>query len=360
MTLASLQTPALVIRLARVRRNVDRTLELIGGRAERWRPHVKTAKIPEVLDLLLARGVRRFKCATSREAQVLLSRATEPVDLLVAMAHRGANMERIVRIGQEFPRHTLSIIVEDPEYAEEIRRFAPNWGLYLDLNPGFDRTGIPRDDHERVLACARAAGPMLRGLHDYEGHVRSPDPAERERTCSRIYHELIEIAEGLVREGHSIRELVTSGTPTFANALEFEPFASYDHQVSPGTVVYWDANSEVFGLDGFGPAATVLTHVVSCPAPDRVTCDAGGKAVDAAGGNPCARVVEWPGLRAGTPSEEHLPLTVETGPIPELGRLLELIPSHVCPTVNLAGQAALVDDQHEVRVVPVAARGHEL
>ena len=63
-------TPALVVDLAAVRRNVDAVLRLTAGPA-RWRPHVKTAKIPEVFALYAAAGIRRFKCATTREADVL-------------------------------------------------------------------------------------------------------------------------------------------------------------------------------------------------------------------------------------------------------------------------------------------------
>ena len=52
-----LQTPALVVYLDRVRANVQRVIELAGG-ADRWRPHLKTTKIPEVWAELLAAGVR--------------------------------------------------------------------------------------------------------------------------------------------------------------------------------------------------------------------------------------------------------------------------------------------------------------
>jgi D-serine deaminase-like pyridoxal phosphate-dependent protein len=92
---------------------------------------------------------------------------------------------------------------------------------------------------------------------------------------------------------------------------------------------------------------------------DRVTLDAGSKAVDAAAGDPCASSLAWPGLRALTPSEEHLPLAVEAGPAPELGARLELVPRHVCPTINLAGEAVLLEGGRVKAVVPVAARGHE-
>ena len=66
------------------------------------------------------------------------------------------------------------------------------------------------------------------------------------------------------------------------------------------------------------------------------------------------------GLVAETPSEEHLPLRVVSGPRPPRGEILELFPRHVCPTVNLAEEALLLDGGELVGRVPVSARAHDL
>ena len=113
------------------------------------------------------------------------------------------------------------------------------------------------------------------------------------------------------------------------------------------------------GIPGFRHAALVQATVISHPIADRVTCDAGSKALDAAAGDPCAAVVNWDGLEALTPSEEHLPLRVLSGRAPPLGQLLHLVPTHVCPTVNLADQAALLEGDEVTGIVQVRARGHE-
>lgn len=103
----------------------------------------------------------------------------------------------------------------------------------------------------------------------------------------------------------------------------------------------------------------MLATVVSAPTALRRTLDAGSKAVDAACGTPCCAVAGWPGLEPQEPSEEHLPLLVRSGPAPAPGARLELIPRHVCPTVNLHERAVLLEGEEIVAVVPVAARGHE-
>jgi D-serine deaminase-like pyridoxal phosphate-dependent protein len=107
------------------------------------------------------------------------------------------------------------------------------------------------------------------------------------------------------------------------------------------------------------PAALVLTRVVSHTARDIATCDAGSKSIAAEAGVPCAFVLGDASLEALLPSEEHLPLRA-SGERPPRGATLLLVPVHVCPTVNLAEQAVLVEAGVAPRIVPVAARAHEL
>ena len=103
--LAALQTPALVVYMDRVRDNVERILAIVGG-ADRWRPHLKTTKIPEVWTELLRAGVHHFKCATTREAAIMLDVATafgKRVDLLVAYPHRGPSLRRLGELAAGTP-----------------------------------------------------------------------------------------------------------------------------------------------------------------------------------------------------------------------------------------------------------------
>jgi hypothetical protein len=71
-------------------------------------------------------------------------------------------------------------------------------------------------------------------------------------------------------------------------------------------------------------------------------------------------VLGWPGLVALAPSEEHLPLCVTSGPVPARGEVLTLVPRHICPTVNLAEEAVLVDSGRVRATAAVSARAHDL
>jgi D-serine deaminase-like pyridoxal phosphate-dependent protein len=90
-----------------------------------------------------------------------------------------------------------------------------------------------------------------------------------------------------------------------------------------------------------------------------VTCDAGHKSVSADAGVPTCVVAGRPELTPLKPSEEHLPIEVTGGEVPQIGELLYLIPRHVCPTVNNFDDALIVEQGRVVSVERVTARGHE-
>jgi len=356
-------SPALVIDRGRVVHNVERVLERIGDPA-RWRPHVKTTKSPRIWRELVERGVRRFKCATTREARELAGLLAEQGvegDVLLAHPARGPALEELGEIAAAHLTCRFAVLSEDPAHVAQV---PAGVGLFVDLNPGFDRTGIPFDRREDILAVARAAGDRLRGLHAYEGHRTESDPELRRERAFAGYRELLELAAALEAEGLAIGELCTSGTPAFPCALDFPGFAELEagrHTVSPGTVVLHDARSQeqVPGL-GLLPAAVVFTRVVSRPASGRFTCDAGSKSIAAEAGHPCAFAVGHPEFVARVPSEEHLPFECAPAEVPELGSELYLVPRHVCPTVNLAETALLVEDGEELERFPVSGRAHDL
>ena len=110
--------------------------------------------------------------------------------------------------------------------------------------------------------------------------------------------------------------------------------------MSPGTIVLSDLRSaEAARLLGLRQAAYVATRVISS-SPGRLTLDAGSKAINPDVPAPGCRVLGEPALHPQTPSEEHLPLRSD-GQLPRRGAALLLVPRHVCPTVNLAEQAAI-------------------
>jgi len=355
-------TPALAIYEDIVDSNIDFTLKLLGGDPARWRPHVKTAKLEYVLRKYLDRGLTKFKCSTSLELATLC-RIGAP-DVLIAYPLVGANARRVRDLANQFTGTRVSALVETPAQVEAWA--ASPVSLFVDINPGMDRTGIRQDYPAEVVSVARRildVGCEFRGLHYYDGQLGNLDLEERELVAHRGYDSLMHIVETLERERITVAEVITAGTPAFPCTLTYSRFAemSSAHTASPGTVVYGDCTSiaQLPADWGYRPAAVVVSTVVSHPAPGRITCDAGHKTVSADAGSPTCAVLGRPDLVPAKPSEEHLPIDVKDDPRPDIGEMLFLIPRHVCPTVNNFDQALLIRDGRIIAVEAVTARGRE-
>ncbi len=354
---ASLLTPALAIYPAIVDSNIAATLRLLGGDPNRWRPHLKTAKLGFIMKKLAARGVVNAKCSTTVELAAACESGMK--DVLLAYAVVGANAKRVRQIAGQYPNVRISVLVEN--VAQIAAWSGSRVGIFVDVNPGMDRTGISQDAIAAILDVVRAAGSQFRGLHYYDGHMSAASLEEREKLVHKGYGRLMEI---VAEVDVPIEEVITSGTPAFPCAATYAPFQSgkFVHRASPGTVVYSDATSikQLPAEWGYQPAALVVSTVVSHPKPNVVTCDAGHKSVSADAGIPTCSVAGRPDLTPLKPSDEHLPIEVSAGAVPEIGDLLYLIPRHVCPTVNNFDDAGIVEHGRAIGVEHVTARGHEI
>ena len=356
-------TPALVVYPEIISSNIAQTLRLLDGDANRWRVHIKTAKLEYTLRMLAERGVRHFKCATTLE--LLVACRSGAKDVLVAYPMVGANARRVNEIANAHPHVRISVLAENEEQVRQWR--GSSIGVFSDINPGMNRTGIEQSHGAEVVNLVRAArdaGLEFRGLHYYDGQYGGLDESERIAAAHAGYDALLKVVSEVERSGVSVPEVITAGTPTLPCSLAYERFRGqrFVHRVSPGTVTYNDATSlaQLPKEYGLRPAVLVLTRVVSRPRKGVVTCDAGHKAVSADAGVPTCVVVWHPELTPLSPSEEHLPMAVAGDAAgPEVGEPLYLLPRHVCPTVNNFDCALLVRNGQIAAVEKVTARGHE-
>lgn len=355
----SILTPALLIYPEIVDTNISATLRMIGNDANRWRPHIKTAKISAVLRQMITRGVRNFKCSTTLE--LLTACEAGASDVLLAFAVMGANARRVAQIAEQFPATQVSVLIESAEQAQVWR--GTKAGIFIDVNSGMNRTGVAQEDVRGIVGLATDVGAQLRGVHYYDGHMSGVPAAEREVRAHSGYDKLFAIVETLDAERVEIGEVITSGTPAAPFAASYRRFrgAPFLHSISPGTVVYNDLTSlEQLPDCGYGPAALVLGTVVSHPTARSITCDAGHKSVSVDAGVPNCAVLGWPRLQPLKPSEEHLPIESSDGfELPALGAKLYLLPRHVCPTVNNFDEALMIVEGKVRATERVSARGHE-
>eukprot|EP00811_Abedinium_folium_P033283 NODE_6258_length_1687_cov_10.746154.p1 GENE.NODE_6258_length_1687_cov_10.746154~~NODE_6258_length_1687_cov_10.746154.p1 ORF type:complete len:439 (+),score=110.77 NODE_6258_length_1687_cov_10.746154:101-1417(+) len=366
-----LLSPSLVVHLDKVRRNVDKLVELCGSR---WCPHLKTTKLPEVWEVLLSKGIRRFKCTTTREASVFLNVASRlgvrGVLLIVAYPVSAPGLRCLSELAATSSDAVrFAVLREDAASCAEVPE---NLGVYADVNVGMNRTGLRivgvdggapgwRDE---LLAMANALGPRFLGLHAYEGHLGASDTD----ACDVAYQAVADAAQSLRSAGREVLHVITSGSETFAYALQHPRLKEFpDHSVSPGIPIFHDFGSELLKphTRGLEPAAVVLSRVVSLPAPGIVTVEAGAKSVDAASGDPCCFALGRQGWEPLHPSEEHMKIRIPDGATPpKRGEVVWLITRHICCSINLAETALLVDrDSHgnvTCRPAAVSARAHDL
>jgi D-serine deaminase-like pyridoxal phosphate-dependent protein len=359
---AGILTPALLIDLDAVDHNISTTIRLLGSDPVRWRPHVKTSKLEAAMRRLVAHGVTQAKCATTLELHTMLRAGI--TDALISYSVTDVAAARVRALAAEFPDARISALAERPTQIQLWE--GSRVGLFLDVNSGMNRTGMPAEPL-RVVRLAREIaerGIEFRGLHFYEGHLNQDELAERTRLAHAAYDKLLEIIAAFEHAGVAVPEVITSGTPALPCALAYKKFLgrAFRYQVSPGTIVYGDVRSQqqLPREWGLRCAVTVLSTVVSRPGDDIVTCDAGHKAVSADAGDPTCAVLDHDGLTPLHPSEEHLPIRIARGArAPEPGSLLRLLPRHVCPTVNNFDHAVMLRGGAVETVELVTARGHE-
>ena len=155
----TLPTPSLIVLMDRVRANVQAMISAAGGDPTRWRPHLKTTKLRPVWRELLVAGVRSFKCATVREATLLLDLVSEEgfegVDLLVAYPLSRPNVQRLAELAAAHGDVKVAVLCEDEQGVADTPQGLEIW---LDVNPlHYNRTGAPAenaDQHAAVVAAA--------------------------------------------------------------------------------------------------------------------------------------------------------------------------------------------------------------
>ncbi|PRY46955.1 D-serine deaminase-like pyridoxal phosphate-dependent protein [Spirosoma oryzae] len=341
----ALDTPALVIYPDRVRQNIDRLLAYVDD-VSRLRPHVKTHKSPDASRLLLDAGIRKFKCATIAEAE-MLAEAGAP-DVLLAYQPVGAKQQRLIALIRAYPDTRFACLIDNLGTAEQLAERATDAGLsipvYLDLNVGMNRTGILADDRAATLyqQLATLSGIQPVGLHAYDGHLRDTDLSVRAARCDAAFAPVAQLREQLRALGFD-PIIVAGGSPTFPIHAQ-RP----DVECSPGTFIYWDKGyGTTLPEQPFEPAALVVGRVISLPTPTTLCIDIGHKSV-AAEGELAQRLtfLNAPDLRATGQSEEHLTVDAGDDHSYRIGDVLYGLPHHICPTVALFDRARTIEQGH--------------
>jgi len=334
-------SPSLLVYPDRIAANIDLMVELAGD-ADKLRPHVKTHKLAEVIQMQLERGVKKFKCATLSEMEMVAGAGAG--DVLLAYQPVGPNIKRLRTLADKFSETRLAAVADDGSVvaalSEAFEGAAKPLDLYLDLDCGMHRTGIsPGPDAQAVYqAFVDSPNVQAAGLHVYDGHIHDHPIEERRARCEAAFAPILEFRRELEADGLPVPDMVVSGTPTFAIHAQFKY-----RDCSPGTTVLWD-----FGYGDnyedlkFQWAALLLTRVISKPGPNRLCLDLGHKAVAADKPQPRVQLLGLPDINPLVHSEEHLMVATDMAADFAVGDCLYAVPVHICPTVALHDEVVVV------------------
>lgn len=352
-----LLSPSLLIHRELLRRNLESMIALARG-ADRLRPHVKTHKMAEVVRLCERMGIRKHKCATIAEAE-MVARAGGS-DILLGYPTVGPNIERLARLVRAYPEATFRAVVDHPDLARALssalERTDQPLPVLIDLEVGMGRTGIMPGDAalELALLVDRLPNLVLDGLHAYDGHIHDTDLAERRRSAQPGIERTLRLRDQIQARGVPVSRLVMGGAPTFpVHATLDEPGV----ECSPGTCTLFDVGYATRYPDlPFVPAAILLTRVISQPRPGRLCLDLGHKAVAADPPGARLTLLGIPEATLGGQSEEHLVVeTPHAGQYPP-GTPVLALPTHICPTCALHRRVYVIEGGDLVDEWEVSAR----
>lgn len=339
-----LDSPVLVVYPERVKANIATAVSMVDD-VRRLRPHIKTSKCAETIDLMMAAGILKFKCATIAEAE-LLGICKAP-DVLMAYQPTGPKLQRFVQLVKKYPATGFACVTDNKKAAQEMATVFSAHGItvpvYIDLNVGMNRTGIAPGpqviDLYQYCSALKSITPI--GLHAYDGHIRDIDFEERSKKCDAVFLEVATLQHALENDGFKKPVIIMGGSPTFSVHCKRK-----DIECSPGTFVYWDKGySDLCPEQHFLPAVLVISRIISLPVEGRITADLGHKSI--APENEIARRVYFlnaPQLKPISQSEEHLVLEAGTAHTYQTGDVLYGLPYHVCPTIALYERAITIEN----------------
>lgn len=353
-----LDTPVAVVDLDKMGHNIAEMAQVMREAGVQLRPHTKTHKSPAIAHRQLKAGAIGITVAKMGEAEVMAAAGIE--DIFIAYPIIGTQkLERLSRLNRTT---RLRAAVESLEGAQAMSDFFSRRGERLDVlikvDTGLKRTGVPPG--EPTLAFAQALsklpGLCLLGIYTHEGHAGRAGDVER--SVRDVASQMTETASLLRQQGFEIQEVSLGSTPTARIACRMPGVT----EERPGTYVFYDGHCVARNVVPPDRCAyTILCTVISAPEPNRAVIDGGTKAFSSAQ-NPKlsgmgivqARedvIFQWA-------NEEHGVLDLSKCPgALKVGDRIEVIPVHVCESVNLWDELVGVRGEEVEVIWPVSARG---
>ncbi len=359
-----LDTPATLIDLDRLERNIREWQAHADKCGVKFRSHIKTHKIPEIARMQIAAGARGIVCAKVSEAEPFAAAGIE--DICIAYPVFGElKWQRLAALARRI--RSLTVNCDSAEAARGLSKAAVKSGvtvhLQIDIDSGLHRGGIPADD---AAAAAHLASEInsLPGLH-FAGITTyrsgsfpgAPGPEQAGHEEGQL---LVEVANRLRAKGIEVGEVTAGSTPTGKWVAEVPGVT----EIRAGNYVFNDLmqlDHNIAGADQL--ALSVLCTVASANGAGRLTIDGGTKTFSGDNGGvgtgraapaTIARAVDRR-IFVERLNEEHGMARTEDAV--KLGEKIRFFPYHACTCANLNDEISGYRNERVEVVWTVQARG---
>jgi D-serine deaminase-like pyridoxal phosphate-dependent protein len=343
-------TPAAVIDMDRVERNIARIQATCDAAGVANRPHIKTHKSPVLAKLQIAAGAHGITCQKLGEAEVMAEAGID--DILISYNLIGE--EKMARLGALQAKANMTVAVDNSVTIAGLPQAAAASGrplsVVVECDTGRKRAGVETPAEAIALAREIAASKGLK----FAGFMLYPTETGWSE-AQRFYDEALAGVRALGLEATMVS---TGGTPNLKNVGKLK--GATEHRF--GTYIYNDRMQVAAGVATWDDCAlNIYSTVVSRAAPDRGILDAGSKTLtsDTGGGlDGHGLILEHPEARIARFAEEHgfLDLT-RSNTRPNVGDVVRIVPNHVCVVVNMMDEVVMVRGEEIVGTLKVAARG---
>jgi len=350
-------TPALLVDVNVLHRNIEEMVAFSKRFDKKLRPHVKTHKVPEIAWMQLKAGSSGICVQKLGEAEVMAEAGIKDIFVSNEVVGR-QKMIRLTRLAEKIKLMVAADSLENVlELAKNCREAGVEVGVYIDVDCGMHRTGvIPEVAWEIAKKVTELEGIYLAGVMGYEGHAGTPiNREERIRLIDEAMKATLKSVQVMKSKGIEPPEVSVGSSATVRVSAQYDGVT----ELQPGMYVFNDwylVEREAATLETC--ALHVLTTVMSKTAPDRCVVDAGSKTFHLDMGRyPICVGVE--GVEMYKFSEEHgwVRLLGEAQTGVRLGDRLEFIPYHICTCVNQFDKIYALDGDRVVNIWEIKARG---